>query len=101
MENEKKCRDCKWLNLDKKTTVGYQCDNPNITHKGVGYLKYKSSKACVKGFEQREDDGEWLIRTNPINDLYFYQCSNCSFMYCGKLKNYCPQCGAKMKGVSR
>jgi len=27
-----------------------------------------------------------------------YKCSNCEKVYCGK-SNYCPNCGAKMKGV--
>lgn len=101
MNDYKKCKDCKWLNFSKKTTVGYYCENPNITHRDLGYLKHKSTKACVKGFEQRSDDGEWLIQTNPVNNMVFYKCSKCGFTYCGRLKDNCPNCGAKMKGVSK
>lgn len=53
--NDKKCRDCKWLDLEQKTTVGYMCVNPNITHARLGYLKQKASPACKRGFEQKID----------------------------------------------
>ena len=100
MSDYKKCKDCKWLDFTKKTSVGYTCVNPNIYHRGLGYLKAGSAKACVKGFEQRTDSAEWLIRANKtLKDLVFYECSACHFIYCGKLKEYCPNCGAKMKGV--
>lgn len=51
-----KCRDCKYLDLKRRTCVGYVCTNKDrITRKGtLGYLKLKNTPACKSGFEPRE-----------------------------------------------
>ena len=62
-DDVKKCKDCRWLNLKRKTTVGFVCECPNITHKGLGYLKYAQTPACKKGFEQKKQyDNEKIVR---------------------------------------
>lgn len=46
--------------------------------------------------------GEWKIESDPINDPkgYFIRivCSECG-LKTGQKSNYCPNCGAKMKGA--
>lgn len=53
---ENKCGSCKWLNLNKKTSVGYVCENPKIHHKNLGYLKQMCHKACKAGYEKMEEN---------------------------------------------
>lgn len=51
----KACEDCKWLDLNDKTSVGYRCKNPDkVWHTRVAMLKGKGAKAC-KMFIQREE----------------------------------------------
>lgn len=99
MEEKMKCRDCKWLDWNDKRSVGYACVNPNIVHRKLGMFKYPSTPACRRGFEIRNETGEWCVKRNRNMSLSFYVCSECGFTYCGKLKNYCPNCGANMRGV--
>ena len=51
-----RCKDCKWLDLTKKTKVGYVCTNKNrITRtRTLGHLQQKNTPACKSGFEPRE-----------------------------------------------
>jgi len=50
---DKTCKDCVWLNLDDKHTVGYPCMNPNKKWKHfASNLKYKGTRCC-KMFEGR------------------------------------------------
>lgn len=51
-----KCRDCKWLNTEKKTKVGCLCENPYIHHARIGHLKYPSTPACKNGFTMKDGD---------------------------------------------
>ena len=53
--SEHKCRDCKWLDLTQKTSIGYACTNPDIKHARLGYLKQKSAPACKRGFAAKEE----------------------------------------------
>lgn len=38
--------------------------------------------------------GKWIISS----DEYYYHCSKCKYVPNGGLTNYCPNCGAYMKG---
>ena len=37
--------------------------------------------------------GEWILGINT-----YYKCSSCQYPFGKKHYNYCPNCGAKMKG---
>ena len=56
-----KCKDCKYLDFSKKTSVGFVCTNQNRdTRKPtngssyLGYLKTPTTKACKSGFKPRK-----------------------------------------------
>lgn len=45
-----------------------------------------------------QSEGEW-IKDNTSNFEHRYNCSVCDFRQVGKPTPYCPNCGARMKGV--
>lgn len=45
-----------------------------------------------------EQTAEWKLVTKPSDMFAGYRCSNCTELVYGKT-NYCPNCGARMKGV--
>lgn len=55
MSDKKKCADCKWLNTDKKHSIGYECESPVFhNRRGVAHIKPKSTPACKRGFEEKD-----------------------------------------------
>jgi hypothetical protein len=48
------------------------------------------------------NEGEWLDTGDEELDKIYsgYKCSVCGFVICGHSGKYCPECGAKMKGVN-
>lgn len=50
---------------------------------------------------RKQSDGEWIkqvkVRKEGKPLLYYYQCSLCG-VYLAEQANFCPNCGAKMKG---
>lgn len=58
MADYRKCKECKWLDLNKKCSVGYLCRNP-YKHFRTKTAMWKSSctKACLS-FTEREDGKE-------------------------------------------
>ena len=51
-----KCKDCKWLDMTQKTSVGYLCTNTTRIMYGkslVSRLKPPTSPACKTGFEPK------------------------------------------------
>ena len=57
----------------------------------AGYRKQSESISCG-----HENDGEWIDVEDTF--LYRYKCSLCGEIKLGKMTNFCPNCGAKMKG---
>ena len=67
----------------------------------------------IKGFEYRQmhdalmeiqradrPQGEWMFVESKISDRKLKKCSVCGFGYVSlKPDNYCPNCGARMKGA--
>lgn len=54
----------------------------------------------VTGY-RKQSEGEWLVKwrsTFPQYEPSEYECSNCGYRRT-VLHKYCPNCGAKMKGV--
>ena len=45
--------------------------------------------------------GEWIFRKEFVEDTPFmgYRCSNCNYWQGMGAWNYCPNCGARMKGA--
>lgn len=53
-----KCGSCKWLNKEKKTCVGYVCENPNKKWRtSTAQYKQKKCKAC-KEYIKKEYEKE-------------------------------------------
>ena len=44
--------------------------------------------------------GDWQFETDGRGNCWYeYKCSECGYIKRGGKSNYCPNCGAKMKGV--
>ena len=54
------------------------------------------AKSLYKANYRRQTEGAWIEVENQF--LYRYKCSSCEEIMLGKMKNYCPHCGARMKG---
>lgn len=50
-----KCKDCKYLNMKVKTSVGYPCTNRDRLIYGgkLSHLKAPTTPACKTGFEPK------------------------------------------------
>ena len=48
---------------------------------------------CLHGYWQFETDGRG-------NCWYEYKCSECGYIKRGGKSNYCPKCGADMRGIN-
>ena len=74
----------------------------NCEHKPV-CGKYVATGGHVKGCGHLKEDrrGKWIFKHDPIADpkKYFIRivCSECN-LHTGQKSNYCPQCGADMRG---
>ena len=68
----KQCKDCKHLDMSKKTSVGYPCKNTNrLTYGGkLSHLKAPTTPACKTGFEQRNVRHEIKILPQYFTDVY-------------------------------
>ena len=65
-----------------------------------------AEKMTAKGY-RKQSEGEWIAKKEMYRtpSAKNYYCSNCeknaifdSFMGTSRITNYCPNCGAKMKG---
>lgn len=67
----KQCKDCKWLDMSKKTSVGYPCKNTNrLTYGGkLSHLKAPTTPACKTGFEPRNEQHEIKILPQYFADV--------------------------------
>ena len=53
--NYRKCRECKWLDMEQKVVIGQLCNNPDKRFRtNTAIWKYPSTKAC-KMFEERSE----------------------------------------------
>ena len=71
-----------------------------------GFITYGKAKDCIKALEQEPRKGHWIKHNTPSN-TYYYDCSLCGCAapctetadaYLWKLSNFCPDCGADMRG---
>ena len=63
----------------------------------------KTAEALHNAGWRKQSEGEWIAKKGYAG--YGYYCSNCDTVFTGenaewiaKEHNYCPNCGAKMKG---
>lgn len=71
-------------------------------HNAYDTGKMHSMEEMKKQGYRKQSEGEWIkqvkvARKSNNNPLYYYQCSLCG-VYLVKQANFCPHCGAKMKG---
>lgn len=61
-------------------------------------LKY-AERAYKAGY-RKQREGEWIDTGDfELDNIYSgWKCSHCGYIFCGSKTNYCPECGAKMKG---
>ena len=57
----------------------------------ISEVKVTALKMAVEALEQEPKTGHW------INGNYHIRCSECGEDYPYRLRNYCPNCGAKME----
>lgn len=53
MGKERKCKDCIWLDLNSRSSIGYYCVCPNIQHKGLAVWQQLYKPACKTGFKEK------------------------------------------------
>lgn len=87
LNNKQRCKNC-----IHKCVCQYQSYYENV--EGLERCKHYRSKEKAK-YEQRE--GKW-IKPSPCSQEICDQCGKCPKLIFGMLPNYCPNCGAKMKG---
>ena len=72
---------------------------------GKPTLDFESGKKVIEHLEHMPSadrpQGEWIFRREFVEDKPFtgYRCSNCNYWKSMGAWNYCPNCGAKMKGA--
>ena len=49
-------------------------------------------------YEERPQ-GEWIVDTEHSITMTFYKCTNCDYFGGATHYNYCPHCGADMRGA--
>ena len=63
---------------------------------GDTYCAEAIAKVLTENGYRKQSEGEWIEVENVF--LYRYKCSLCENVMLGKMKNFCPNCGARMKG---
>lgn len=57
----------------------------------------REAEALYNAGYRKQSEGEWIDVEDTF--LYRYKCSLCGEIKLGKMTNFCPNCGAKMKGA--
>lgn len=61
------------------------------------YTDYpKTAERMIDKGWRKQNEGAWIEVEDTF--LYRYKCSLCGEIKLGKMTNFCPNCGAKMKG---
>lgn len=90
-----------WKSLEEKDTTGKYKQAREMANLNVEQLEfaYNSGYADAKSKYERPR-GKWIkwnFKTFGGMGDWEYKCSNCEKVYSGEY-NFCPNCGAKMKG---
>lgn len=75
--------------------LGYIEDAPSVVPKRSCY-RCGLREDCEDSTERKPKEGVWMPRFYQGIDKLLYECSNCHTLHV--IANYCPNCGAKMKG---
>ena len=85
---------------------GFGCDNEDCCDMScqvykVGCLPYKFAEALYNAGYRKQSEGEWIVDYDSGSVVL--SCSLCDEHYwveneADKKPNFCPNCGAKMKG---
>lgn len=60
-------------------------------------LNVKILEMAIEALQQERPKGEWIPKKFPYA-WYYPTCSVCGFENEGELNNFCPNCGADMRG---
>ena len=92
---------------EKKQIEEMACDmctviqNCNEPYKPIPSCEaYQCAKrAYAKGW-RKQSEGEWIDTGDfELDNIYSgWKCSLCGYIFCGSKTNFCPECGARMKG---
>ena len=89
------------MNLNEALEILHEIDFASEVFEGI--LSDEDVKAIETAIDTVEDvqpvkHGKWILTGDEqLDNIYFgNKCSECEFIYCGDLFNYCPECGAKM-----
>ena len=71
-------------------------------HRDTGTRWDDAMECAIKALEEPErKKGEWII-TSEFEDCYYAKCNQCNttqvFYFNKPLTNFCPNCGADMRG---
>ena len=66
--------------------------------KNISCAEMRIAKSLYNAGYRKQSEGEW-IDADPKGHLYRFTCSLCKKTKLGKGTPFCPNCGAKMKGV--
>ena len=86
-----------------RQTIGYNIDKSELI-KALNYDRDQYEKGYQDGKTDAQKVGHWIERVDEWGDTY-YECSSCKEEFtliegtpADNLYNYCPECGAYMKG---
>ena len=81
------------LVLQKIKPTPCRADGKSTTH----ILQTIALEMAIKALEQEPKTGHWARQTDDYHD--YYECEHCGIAVgLDDIKNYCPNCGANMKG---
>ena len=94
MSEEKQIEELAWdlCDIPRHPSIK-SCDECGNKH---CHAIYYAKRAINKGY-RKQIEGEW-IKDNTSKFEHRYNCSVCNYRFFGIPTNYCPNCGAKIKG---
>ena len=81
-----------------RQTIGYNIDKSELI-KALNYDREQYEKGYQDGKMNAQKTGQWIDTRKQYGEFEF-MCSNCELLCCTNHYNYCPECGAYMKGES-
>ena len=95
IEVSEDCISREWVKGICENMLGYIEDAPSVVPKRSCY-RCGLREDCEDSTERKPKEGVWMPRFYQGIDKLLYECSNCHTLHV--IANYCPNCGAKMKG---
>lgn len=85
--------------IDNAPTISPTLSLDNISDEDIEKFKMIWQRATSKGLlvQNERPQGEWKATGQTMGLYYVYACNKCGIYNKGKT-NFCPNCGAKMKG---